>query len=209
MRRKLHYYPDDIWYYLLSAQWERLGQECSFMGRCGDAGDELGSRVLAARLIHHVMDLCFLMERQYAPYSKWFGTAFAELRCAANLTPVLHAALDAQTWREREKDMSRAYECLARMHNERGITAPVPTQVEPFYTRPYLVPGKCNPGAAIYEKITSEEIKRLPRYLGSVDQLTNLVCVRDRPDRRARLRGLYAPEGGPPSPVIQETASDR
>jgi hypothetical protein len=157
-------------------------------------GDELGSRVLAARLIHYVMDLCFLMERQYAPYSKWFGTAFSELRCSAELTPVLRAALDAQTWQEREKHLSEAYEYLARMHNALGITEPVPTEVEPFFSRPYLVPGKCNPGSAIYEKITSNEIKRLPKFLGSVDQLTNLVCVRDRPDRRAGLVGLYSGE---------------
>jgi hypothetical protein len=194
MREKLHYYPDDIWYYLLSAQWERLAQECSFMGRCGDVGDELGSRVLAARLIHHIMDLCFLMERQYAPYSKWFGTAFSELGCASNLTPVLHAALDAQTWQEREKHLSQAYEYLAQMHNALGITESVPTEVEPFFARPYLVPGKCNPGAAIYEKISSEEVRRLPKHLGSVDQLTDVVGVRDMPARRARLRGLFAPE---------------
>jgi len=191
IREKLHWYPDDIWYYLLSAQWERFAQEGSFMGRCGDVGDELGSRVLAARLIHYMMDLCFLMEQQYAPYSKWFGTAFAELRCAAELAPVLQAALDAQMWREREKHMSQAYEYLARTHNALGITEPVPTTVEPFFDRPYLVPGKCNPGGAIYDKITNEEVKRLPRFVGSVDQLTNLVCLRDRPDWRAGLVALY------------------
>ena len=194
MREKLHYYPDDVWYYLLSAQWEHTGQECPFMGRCGDVSDELGSRILAARLIHYVMDLCFLMERQYAPYSKWFGTAFAELRCAADLTPVMHAALDAQTWQERERRLSQAYEYLAHMHNALGITEPVPTKVDPFFDRPYLVPGKCNPGGAIYEKITDGEVKRLPRFVGSVDQLTDVVCVRDWPDRRTGLVALYEAE---------------
>lgn len=196
MRKKLHYYPDDIWYYLLSAQWEHLAQECPLMGRCGDVGDELGSRILAARLIHAIMDLCFLMERQYAPYSKWFGTAFAELRCAVDLTPILQAALDAQTWQEREKHMSQAYEGLARMHNALEITDSVPTEVEPFFRRPYLVPGRCNPGGAIYDKIADEDVKRLPRFVGSVDQLTNVVCVRDWRDRRAGLVGLYRAEEG-------------
>ncbi len=195
IRERLHFYPDDIWYYLLSAQWEHIGQECPFMGRCGDVGDELGSRILAARLIHSIMDLCFLMERQYAPYSKWFGMAFAELRCAADLAPVLQAALDAQSWQEREGHLSRAYEYLAQMHNALEITEPVPTEIEPFFDRPYLVPGKCNPGGAIYEKITDEEVKRLPRFVGSVDQLTNVVCVRDWPERRAGLVALYEVRG--------------
>lgn len=192
MRAKLHYYPDEIWYYLLSAQWDRFSREPSFMGRCGDVGDEFGSRVLAARLIHYMMDLCFLMERQYAPFSKWFGTAFSELRCAADLTPVLQAALDAQTWQEREKHMSQAYECLAGMHNALGITEPVPTTVGQFFERRYLVPPAGEIAGAIHEKITSEEIKRLPSYLGSIDQLTNVDCLLRWTDRRARLVGMYA-----------------
>ncbi len=194
IRKKLYYYPDDIWYYLLSALWENIEQECPFVGRCGDVGDELGSRLITARLIQNIMALCFLMERQYAPYSKWFGTAFAELHCAADLAPSLQAALNAQTWQEREKPMSQAYEYLAQMHNALGITEPVPTEVEPFYTRPYLVPGKSNPGRAIYEKISDEEVKRLPKFIGSVDQLTDVVCVRDWAGYRARLRGLYTVE---------------
>ena len=42
-------------------------------------GDELGSAVLGARLVESAMRLAFLMERTYAPYVKWFGTAFARL----------------------------------------------------------------------------------------------------------------------------------
>ncbi len=105
--------------------------------------------------------------------------------------PTFHEALDAHTWREREAPMSRAYVYLAQMHNALGVTEPVPTEVEPFFDRPYLVPGKCNPGTAIQGKITDEEVKRLPAYVGSVDQLTNVVCVRDWPNRRAGLAGLY------------------
>lgn len=205
MREKLHWYPDQVSYYLLSAAWEHLDQEAPFMGRSGHVGDELGSRVIAARLVHTIMDLCFLMERQYAPYSKWYGTAFAELRCAGDLTPVLQGALNAQTWPERQEFLSPAYEYLARMHNALGITALVPTEVEPFYTRPYLIPGKSNPGETIYEQITDEEVKRLPRFVGSVDQLTNVVCVRSWDDRRAALVGLY---GGSHLDAVLKPGSD-
>jgi hypothetical protein len=45
-----------------------------------------------------LMRLCFLMGRQYAPYSKWFGTAFTQLACAADLSPVLWKALQTETW---------------------------------------------------------------------------------------------------------------
>jgi hypothetical protein len=194
IRRALHYYPDDIWYYLLSAQWERFGQESQFMGRCGEVGDELGARVLAARLIHYMMDLCFLMARQYAPYSKWFGTAFAELPGAAQLSPLFQGALDAKTWQEREQHLSPAYEYLAEMHNTLGITEPVAAKVGKYYGRPYLVLGEANPCDKIYAKITDPDVRRLPKYLGSIDQITNLVCVRDDPAYRAKFVALYAPE---------------
>jgi hypothetical protein len=108
---------------------------------------------------------------------------------------MLRGALDAQTWQEREKHLAQAYEYLSQMHNALRITEPVPTAVEPFFGRPYLVPGKSNPGGAIYEKITDEEVKRLPRFVGSVDQLTNVVCVRDWADRRAGLVALYEARG--------------
>src|SRR5450432_1935334 len=76
LRERLRYYPRDVWLYLLGAQWKRISQEEPFMGRTGDVGDDLGSRVIAARLIRDVMMLCFLIERVYAPYPKWFWTGF-------------------------------------------------------------------------------------------------------------------------------------
>ena len=139
---------------------------------------------LDARAITIVVGLCLL-----------WGLNQVSIRAAnSGVSPIFQAALDAQTWQEREKHMSAAYEHLAQMHNGLGITGPIPIEVKPFYSRPYLVPGKCNPGAAIYEKIADENVKRLPKCLGSVDQITNLVCVRDRPDQRARMAALYGVE---------------
>jgi hypothetical protein len=37
-------------------------------------------------------------------------------------------------------------------------------------------------------------VKRLPKFLGSVDQITNVVCALDWPDRRARLVSMYTCE---------------
>lgn len=64
MRERFAYYPHDLWLYLLSAQWQRIGQEEPFVGRAGIVGDELGSAVIAARLVHDIMQLCFLMGKR-------------------------------------------------------------------------------------------------------------------------------------------------
>jgi Domain of unknown function (DUF4037) len=45
--------------------------------------------LIGARLVHDIMNLCFLLEKQYAPYPKWFGTAFQQLHSAKELGPLL------------------------------------------------------------------------------------------------------------------------
>src|SRR5215207_5082421 len=79
LREQLAWYPHDLWLYLLAAGWQRISQEEHLMPRAGYVGDELGSALIGSRLARDIMSLSFLIERQYAPYPKWFGTAFKQL----------------------------------------------------------------------------------------------------------------------------------
>ncbi len=56
VRKKFKYYPKDVWLYLLACQWHRIEQEEPFMARCGDVGDDLGSKILAANRVLPDMD---------------------------------------------------------------------------------------------------------------------------------------------------------
>jgi hypothetical protein len=188
LREKLSYYPHDVWLYLLAAQWQRIDQEEPFMGRCGQAGDELGSRLVAARLVKDLMRLCFLMERQYAPYIKWFGTAFAQLDCAGRLAPLLMQVLESSTWEERQKPLCTAYELSAEMHNRLGITEPISTKVSQFFGRPFLVIQAARFVEAIRARITDVEVKTLPEHLGSVDQFTDST---DALNQLPRIQRVY------------------
>jgi hypothetical protein len=58
----LRWYPDDVWRWLLAGQWARIGQEEAFVGRTAEAGYELGSRVVAARIVRDLVRLCVLLE---------------------------------------------------------------------------------------------------------------------------------------------------
>lgn len=147
------------------------------MGRCGQVGDDLGSRLIAGRLIRDLMRLCFLIERQYAPYNKWFGTAFASLSCADTLMPIFNEVLSAASWQAREQPLSQAYGAVAQMHNALGITAPIEAKVSPFYDRPFNVIHSNRFVHAIREKITSAEVLALPAHLGSIDQFTDSTDV--------------------------------
>ena len=63
VRSKLEWYPNDIWLWLLACQWRRIAQEEAFVGRTAEVGDEIGSRILTARIVRDLMRLCFLIER--------------------------------------------------------------------------------------------------------------------------------------------------
>ena len=126
-----------MWRYVLACQWMRLSQEEPFVGRCGEVGDDVGSAVVAARQVRDLMKLGLLMHRVYPPYSKWLGTAFAALPCAPALTPLLSGALSAGSWQDRERHLFPAYEFVAELHNELGLTEWVDPKVRHFHGRPF------------------------------------------------------------------------
>lgn len=189
LREKLSYYPHDLWLYLLAAQWRRIDQEEPFMGRCGQVGDELGSRLIAGRLVKDLMRLCFLMERQYAPYIKWFGTAFSQLACARSLTPLLMQVLESATWEARQAALCAAYEFVAERHNRLGLTELLEPRVSPFFGRPFLVIQAGRFVEAIRARINDAEVKSLPEHLGSVDQFTDSTDAANQPLRIRRVYG--------------------
>ncbi len=95
-RAPLQWYPDDVWRYVLAASWLRISQEEAFIGRTGSRGDDLGSALIAGRVARDLIQLTFLLERCWAPYSKWLGTAFARLPLAATVAGRILTPLCAQ-----------------------------------------------------------------------------------------------------------------
>ena len=173
VRRKFHYYPRDVWLYQLAAQWIKIFEDREFVSRCGDVGDELGSMVIAARQVNKLMRLCFLIERRYAPYTKWFGTAFSELECAAELGPIFKDMLVSSTWKDRESNLSRPYRIIARMHNALKITRPIVEEVQNYGGRPYLVFEAPDLIRDIVSSFNNEEVKAIKHGLGSVNQFVD------------------------------------
>lgn len=190
VRARLGYYPRDVWLYLLAAQWRRIGQQEAFVGRTGEVGDDLGSGLIAASLVRDLMKLCFLMEKRYAPYSKWFGTAFANLECAPELGPLFESVLASGSWREREKYLSESYEAVAKTHDSLGVTVPVGAKVSPFHDRPYLVIHAEQFVSAIDEAIADPRVRSMAK-VGSSDLLSDSTDLLERPENYGKLRNLY------------------
>lgn len=158
-RKKFSYYPAEIWKYKLACQWGKISEEEAFAGRCHDVGDEIGAKIIAARIICEIIELCFLMEKTYAPYSKWLGTGFSKLKCSKKLLPIMKKALSSKTSEEQEKYLSQAYEIAAKMHNQLGITKPLSAKTTNYYGRPYKVIHADKFAEAIKSSIQNKSLK--------------------------------------------------
>jgi hypothetical protein len=177
---------------MLASGWARIGQEEHLMGRAGKVRDELGSWLIAGRLIRDIMRLAFLMERVYPPYAKWFGSAFRQLACASNLEPHLIAALEATNWREREMGLCSAYTIIAEMHNKLGWTDNLPTKPTPFWGRPFKVIHGDRFAAALKKRIASPEVRAMADrpLIGNIDLFSDNTDLLEDQHRRRALREL-------------------
>jgi len=178
--------PHDVSLYKLAAQWRRIADEQAFVGRAGHAGDDLGSRVIAARLVRDVMRLCFLLERRYAPYPKWFGSAFARLAGAKALTPLLEATIKAETWEERQTHLAQAYLVAAEMHGPAGFPLSVTPRIGPYFGRPFLTINAEDIRNSLAADIVDPLLRGRPVF-GSIDQITDATPPIEAPNRARQI----------------------
>jgi Domain of unknown function (DUF4037) len=194
VRARLAVFPSDVRLYKLACQWRRIAEEQAFVGRTGASGDDLGSRIIAARLARDVMRMAFLIEDRYAPYPKWFGKAFAALPCAPVLTPALDRVLAAPDWKPREAALAEAYLALARLHRERGLGGDFEPAIGAYFSRPFTVINADDIAGAIRSAIADPVLHGLP-LLGSLDQITDATPVIEAPDRARRAIAALFDDG--------------
>jgi hypothetical protein len=199
-RARLAWYPHDVWLYVLACQWQRIAQEEAFPGRCAETGDDLGSAMVTARLARDLMRLCLLMRHRYPPYSKWLGTAFAQLPDAAAVTPHLTAAVTATSWPARQQHLALACETAAAMHNKLGLTRPLDTHTRGYFDRPYQVLDAGRFTAVLREAIADPLVRQLPA-IGAVDQFIDSTdALRNTRFLRAAIADAKPGDQGWPSP---------
>ena len=194
-RAALAWYPADLWRHVLACQWQRIAEEESFVGRCGEVGDELGASVVAGRLARDLMRLRLLQERRYPPYAKWLGSAFARLPDAPQLGDRLRRALRAGGRDDREDALAAAFEHVARAQNRLDLAAVVDPATRPYHDRPYRVLHAERFTAALHASIGDRTIAGLP-LVGTVDQWIDNTAALTRPaELRAATRAMLAAHG--------------
>lgn len=194
------FYPDDVWRWLVACQWRRIGEEEPFIERTARAGDAVGSRIVLGRVVRDTIRLAFLLERRYAPYSKWLGAAFATLPLSTELAPILAAAMsgDGGTGTPAIGD---ALEVLGAVTNERLGLQVDPTRRR-YFSRAMTVAPASDFVDATLATVADPHIRSLPTDVGNADMLygTNNGAVpkADRVYRAllAQARGTRKPSRG-------------
>ena len=192
-RARFAYYPRDIWLYLLACGWMRISQDEHLAPRAGAVGDDLGAAVIAGRIVRSIMLLGFLMERRYAPYPKWLGSAFARLDCAADLRPPLLAAQRARDFRERQRHLCAAYAALNAMHNALRLTAPIQPALLEFHGRGFRVSQAWRYVEALTARIDEAAVKAIASQtlMGSIDLFSDNTDLRESLHLRENIAALY------------------
>ena len=181
-RTALGWYPDEVWKYVIAADWARLAQELPFVGRTAEVGDDLGSRVVTARLVEVATHLAHLVDRRWPPYSKWLGTSLTRLPRSHVVAEPLARALTSTHWRTREDGLVEAVRTLNRLQADAGLPT-VDDPVEQFWDRAYR--GiRVEVVEALEESIDDPAIRALPRGVGSADQWSHNADVLTNPSRR-------------------------
>ena len=213
LRIRFATYPDDVRLFVLGSLWSRIGQDEHLMGRAANVGDELGSALIAARLVRDVMRILFCLRREHPPYPKWFGTAFARLDGARGLQPHLEAAVHAQDFPQREAALCAAYEALAELQAAAGLPLGGDGRVSQFWGRPFRVIHGERMAKAAFERIRDPRLTALAkeRPIGNVDAVSDSTDVLEDAALRTLLRALFgvrpasSAAGSRPVPCPQKT----
>jgi len=162
---------------------------------------------VTARIARDQIKLAFLIERRWAPYSKWLGRAFSELPVSSQLTPLLQAALNADDWRDRETNLCAASSVLANATNRLGLAESIDPSPRQFFDRDIRVLGAARVVETLARSVTDPEVSRLidslggrlvgmHRLPGSLDQALDCVDVlTNRELRRKAGQTLGLPAG--------------
>lgn len=136
------------------------------------------------------MRLCFLYQDTYAPYSKWFGTAFSKLDVDNRIKQAIDGALSANRLPEREKRLVEAQAFVADLHNASGLTKFVDYQIENYFGRDIKVIFADKFAEATMQQLKGTAFENVP-LIGTLSQIGGVSSIVDENKYFKQIKGLY------------------
>lgn len=126
-RQHLAYYPDNVWK-------KRVADWCTYAAhregaynvqRSSKRNDEITSMMYLGQAFKRTMELCFILNKQYAPYTKWLNRTFRRLpKYGERLAPLLDDIMAEQAWPQRVLKLAEVQYVLADCVADRGLCRP-------------------------------------------------------------------------------------
>lgn len=188
---KIKFYPEEVKLYLIASCWDIIASEQAFIKRSAVCEDDIGSRIICARIAERLMRLCFLYKETYAPYSKWFGTAFKKLEINQEIKDAVAEALSGDSCHERENGIVKAQALVANLHNESKVTDLVEYKIENYYGRDIKVIFAEKFAEATKEKLKNTVFETMP-LVGNLSQIGALSSFADEKHNWNRISKIYS-----------------
>ncbi|MBI2194786.1 MAG: DUF4037 domain-containing protein [Planctomycetes bacterium] len=132
-REGFGYYPDVVWKKKV-ADWCMFltGRDAAYnVNRCYRREDWFSATLFLGQALKRAMELGFLLNRRYAPYTKWLHRLFIQLPdLAREVDPLLHRAKDDPDWHQKVMALVGICRIYANRMHAMGLT-PQP-QFKPF-----------------------------------------------------------------------------
>lgn len=188
--QSISYYPKNVWLYLIASNWYLAAEEQAFVKRCATTGDEIGSILVCSRIAERLMRLAFLYCKEYAPYSKWFGTAFQKLPIPQEIKEAIFQAVKASSISQREEQLVLAQHLLAKLHNSLHITPPVSDEIQSYFNRDIKVIYADRIAHAVQAQLEGTPLSQAP-LIGTLSQVSNFTNLYENVSKRDAIQALY------------------
>ncbi len=202
-REAIAWYTEDVWRLVLAAAWLRIAQCQPLHGRAAQRGDRVGARAIAARLVRDALRLVFLVERRWAPYDKWLGTAVCETEFGSRVYVGCEAVLASSKGARQAQDLNSVLGALGRATNDLELADHVSPEPVEFWDRDIWTIGGDRWTQALTRAIRSPGVRDyvdgfgtregdngigpVPRLPGAIDQISDSVDVLTHVGTRRRF----------------------
>lgn len=139
IRTKLNFYPTDVLKIRLASLWSSIWNEEPFIGRCIEMEDYIGLKIIIPRIVSTLIKILFYLEKEYIPYSKWFGTSFKKLKSYRTTFKQIEEILNETDTYKIANQLCELFKAVLEIHNRIEDLPHLDNEIKYFFNRPYKV----------------------------------------------------------------------